>query len=199
MNPRYRSLASMGTASKRSLIKRINQRIVSIAKRFGTDSETYKSMIASLDNEKYSKYIGKSNVSDIGFSKKGRESYLKLNVNLARDKDDPVLYDLLLTSQGAVTTIGEITKRAKARLEERGLKATREAIDEEVEKNKYYDNELSKVKEFIYATMTDAEAQERYPELYRGQDGSRPDYDILDDIIARDKEEREKWAKDHNI
>ena len=188
MNPRYRNLASMGTASKRSLIKRINQRIVSIAKRFGEDSETYKSMIAPLDNKKYDKYMGTS-----------KSGFAKIDVNLAKDKDDPVLYDLLLTSQGAVTTIGEITKRAKARLEERGEKATREAIDEEVEKNKYYDNELSKVKEFIYNTMTDAEAQERYPELYRGQNGSRPDYDILDEIIARDKKEREAWAKEHNI
>lgn len=199
MNPRYRNLASMGTASKRSLIKRINQRIVSLAKRFGTDSETYQNAIAPLLNDKYSRYLGYSNVSEQGFAKKGNKSYLKINVNLAKEGNNPDLYDLLLSAQGSVSTVAEHTKRAKARIEERGEKATRYAIDEEVERASKYSQDMSMIHAYIYDEegLTDAEAREQFPELYRGQNGGKIDYQTLDDIIEQHKEEVSAWYEKH--
>ena len=182
MNPRIRKYKNLNTAELRSAIKRVNQRIVQIAKTFGKDSNTYKDAIAPLQSDKYSKYTGES-----------RSGYFKLDVDVRKIQNDNTFLNLLAMADGSVKGTRVLKDKARERLRERGEATDNASVIEEVEKTKYYDQEMSKLMEYIYETHTDAEAREEYPELFRGEDGSRPSYEQLDEILARDQEERDQW------
>ena len=55
-----RKLLNIGNAGLRSEIKRLNERIASIGRRFGKDSEVYKATIAPLTSDKFKQYRGES-------------------------------------------------------------------------------------------------------------------------------------------
>lgn len=191
MSPRLRDLASMGAASARSLLKVINERIAAIGRKFGTDSEAYKDAIAPLMSEKYAKYIGES-----------KSGYVKINANVRRDWKDPDLLELVRTSRGSVQTIGRLKEAAREKLKEKyaevgnfSYKPTETEIIEEIETQKRYNNEIRNLLDFMYEEHTDAENRELYPELYRGHDGTRPDYEVLDEIFERERKEREEWNR----
>lgn len=189
-----RQLYNIGTAGLRSEIKRLNERIAAIGRRFGKDSEVYKATIASLTSDKFKQYRGESS-----------SGYFKLNIDLrskAAQKDSTVI-DMIRTAQGGVRSISELRKQAERDLRGRddkpGRKPTAAEITEAMEREKYYQLELSQVKEYIYEKYTEAEAKEHFPELYRGQTGDKPDYDVLDDIIARERDAvKEWWKSTHN-
>lgn len=189
-----RKLLNIGNAGLRSEIKRLNERIASIGRRFGKDSEVYKATIAPLTSDKFKQYRGES-----------KSGYFKLNIDL-RNKDvqkDSAVIDMVRTAQGCVRSISELRKQAerdlRGREEKPGKQPTAAEITEAMEREKYYQLELSQVKEYIYEKYTEAEAKEHFPELYRGQTGDKPDYDVLDDIIARERDAvKEWWKSTHN-
>lgn len=189
-----RQLYKIGTAGLRSEIKRLNERIAAIGRRFGTDSEVYKATIAPLTSDKFGQYRGES-----------KSGYFKLNIDLRSKavQKDPTVIDMIRTAQGGVRSISELHKQAERDLRGRddkpGRKPTSAEITEAMEREKYYQLALSQVKEYIYETYTEAEAAEHFPELYRGQSGDKPDYKVLDDIIMRERDAvKEWWKSTHN-
>ena len=181
-----RKLLNLGTAGLRSEIKRLNQRIASIGKKFGTNSETYKATIANLmKNEKYEQYIGMS-----------KSGFVKLDIDLRKKdvREDKNMLAAVRTAQGSVRTVGEITEKVKREIqEEKGQKykpSTSEII-ERVERKKYYENEMSQAYEYVYDTYTDTEIDKLFPEI-REKTGERRTYEELDTILKKVEEDREK-------
>lgn len=183
MNPRIRKYKQMNTAQLRSTVKRINQRFATIEKKYGRNSEVFKDMIAPLMNEKFGKYLGESE------SKK-----MKINIDVRKGIKDDNFLQALAAAEGSARTLTELKEQARRRIEASGQRATSAAIDEELSRAKGYENAMKFLLEFMYDTHTDAENRELYPELYRGEDGTKPDYEVLNDILAREREERLEWA-----
>ena len=181
-----RKLLNLGTAGLRSEIKRLNQRIVSIGKTFGTNSETYKATIANLmKNEKYEQYIGMS-----------KSGFVKLDIDLRKKnvREDKDMLAAVRTAQGSVRTVGEITEKVKREIkEEKGqsYKPSTSEVIERVERKKYYENEMSQAYEYVYDTYTDTEIDKLFPEI-REKTGGRRTYDELDIILKKVEEDREK-------
>lgn len=186
---KFRILRNIGTAGLRSEIKRLNERIASIGRRYGKDSEAYRNAIAPFQTEEFKKYSGES-----------ESGYFKLAIDLRKKdvREDPTMYNIVSTAQGSVRTISQLEDRARRSLESeegRTKAPTRSEIVEEVERTAYYRTEMSQVHEFIYKNYTDAEAANKFPELYRGQNGKKPTYEELDQVIKRVNAEREEWAR----
>ena len=181
-----RKLLNLGTAGLRSEIKRLNQRIASIGKTFGTNSETYKATIANLmKNEKYEQYIGMS-----------KSGFVKLDIDLRKKdvREDKNMLAAVRTAQGSVRTVGEITEKVKREIkEEKGqnYKPSTSEVIERVERKKYYENEMSQAYEYVYETYTDTEIDKLFPEI-REKTGGRRTYDELDVILKKVEEDREK-------
>ena len=181
-----RKLLNLGTAGLRSEIKRLNQRIASIGKTFGTNSETYKATIANLmKNEKYEQYIGMS-----------KSGFVKLDIDLRKKnvREDKDMLAAVRTAQGSVRTVGEITEKVKREIkEEKGqsYKPSTSEVIERVERKKYYENEMSQAYEYVYDTYTDTEIDKLFPEI-REKTGGRRTYDELDIILKKVEEDREK-------
>lgn len=202
MSPRLRSLARLSNAQARSLVKRINERIAAIGRSFGKDSDTYRDTIANItQNEQFSKYVGES-----------KSGYVKINMNLQKgDWNDPNLLNMVKTAQGSVKTITQLESSAKRRLKEQAAEGweyaedtpfgkyepTKSEIREEIEKTKKYENDMKDLVSFIYDKYTDTEAREKYPELY-DRTGSRLSYDVIDEMLAKEAKNREKWLKKVN-
>ena len=181
-----RKLLNLGTAGLRSEIKRLNQRIASIGKTFGTNSETYKATIANLmKNEKYEQYIGMS-----------KSGFVKLDIDLRKKnvREDKDMLTAVRTAQGTVRTVGEITEKVKREIkEEKGqsYKPSTSEVIERVERKKYYENEMSQAYEYVYETYTDSEIDTIFPEI-REKTGGRRTYDELDVILKKVEEDRER-------
>ena len=181
-----RKLLSLGTAGLRSEIKRLNQRIASIGKAFGTNSETYKATIANLiKNEKFEQYIGMS-----------KSGFVKLDIDLRKKniKEDKDMLAAVRTAQGSVRTVGEIKEKVRREIEEekgKGYKPSTSEIIERIERKKYYENEMSQAYEYVYETYTDAEIDKIFPEI-REKTGGRRTYDELDMILKKVEEDRER-------
>lgn len=181
-----RKLLNIGNAGLRSEIKRLNERIASIGRRFGTNSETYKATIANLTkNEKFEQYIGMS-----------KSGFVKLNIDLRKKdvREDKNMLAAVRTAQGSVRTVGEITEKVKREIqEEKGQKykpSTSEII-ERVERKKYYENEMSQAYEYVYETYTDSEIDTIFPEI-KEKTGDRKTYKELDKILKKVEKDREK-------
>lgn len=181
-----RKLLSLGTAGLRSEIKRLNQRIASIGKAFGTNSETYKATIANLiKNEKFEQYIGMS-----------KSGFVKLDIDLRKKniKEDKDMLAAVRTAQGSVRTVGEIKEKVRREIEEekgKGYKPSTSEIIERIERKKYYENEMSQAYDYVYETYTDSEIDKIFPEI-REKTGGRRTYDELDMILKKVEEDREK-------
>lgn len=181
-----RKLLNLGSAGLRSEIKRLNQRIASIGRRFGTNSETYKATIANLTkNEKFEQYIGMS-----------KSGFVKLDIDLRKKdvREDKNMLASVRTAQGSVRTVGELTEKASREIkEEKGkeYKPTTSEIVERVERKKYYENEMSQAYEYVYETYTDTEIDKIFPEI-REKTGERRTYEELDTILKKVEEDREK-------
>lgn len=181
-----RKLLSLGTAGLRSEIKRLNQRIVSIGKAFGTNSETYKATIANLiKNEKFEQYIRMS-----------KSGFVKLDIDLRKKnvKEDKDMLAAVRTAQGSVRTVGEIKEKVRREIEEekgKGYKPSTSEIIERIERKKYYENEMSQAYEYVYETYTDSEIDKIFPEI-REKTGGRRTYDELDMILKKVEEDRER-------
>ena len=181
-----RKLLNLGSAGLRSEIKRLNQRIASIGRRFGTNSETYKATIANLTkNEKFEQYIGMS-----------KSGFVKLDIDLRKKdvREDKNMLAAVRTAQGSVRTVGELTEKASREIkEEKGkeYKPTTSEIVERVERKKYYENEMSQAYEYVYETYTDTEIDKIFPEI-REKTGERRTYEELDTILKKVEEDREK-------
>ena len=181
-----RKLLNLGTAGLRSEIKRLNQRIASIGKTFGTNSETYKATIANLmKNEKYEQYIGMS-----------KSGFVKLDIDLRKKnvREDKDMLAAVRTAQGSIRTVGEITEKVKREIkEEKGqsYKPSTSEVIERVERKKYYENEMSQAYEYVYETYTDSEIGTIFPEI-KEKTGGRRTYDELDVILKKVEEDRER-------
>ena len=181
-----RKLLSLGTAGLRSEIKRLNQRIASIGKAFGTNSETYKATIANLiKNEKFEQYIGMS-----------KSGFVKLDIDLRKKniKEDKDMLSAVRTAQGSVRTVGEIKEKVRREIEEekgKGYKPSTSEIIERIERKKYYENEMSQAYDYVYETYTDSEIDKIFPEI-REKTGGRRTYDELDMILKKVEEDRER-------
>ena len=181
-----RKLLNLGTAGLRSEIKRLNQRIASIGKTFGTNSETYKATIANLmKNEKYEQYIGMS-----------KSGFVKLDIDLRKKnvREDKDMLAAVRTAQGSIRTVGEITEKVKREIkDEKGqsYKPSTSEVIERVERKKYYENEMSQAYEYVYETYTDSEIDKIFPEI-REKTGGRRTYDELDMILKKVEEDRER-------
>ena len=182
-------IRNMSNAQARSEIKRLNQRIVTIAKRFGTDSETYRATVAPLMTDKFSRYLGES-----------KSGYLKINADVRKAMKDPDFVEMLATAEGSVKTISRLKETAARNLKKEapeGYEPSEAEIYEEIEKRKYYEQEMAKVEEFIYSHYTEAEAAEAFPELYRGT-GSLS-YDELDNVINKMNDLKEKALEEVDL
>lgn len=187
MSPRLKELSQMGVASARSEIKRINERIAAIGRKFGTDSEAYQDAITPLMIGKYADYIGVS-----------KSGYIKINANVKKDWNDENLLNIVKTARQSAKTITQLKSAAAERLKSEnpeGYKPTEEEILDEVNKAIKYKNDMAEVLEYMYSENTDAENRELYPELYRGENGTKPTRKEIDDIIEREREKREEWFR----
>ena len=181
-----RKLNNLSNADMRKEIKRLNQRIASIGKTFGTNSETYKATIATLTkNEKYEQYIGMS-----------KSGFVKLDIDLRKKevREDSSWKAAVRTAQGSLRTVGEIREKVKREIQEekgKGYKPSASEIIERLERKKYYENEMSQAYEYVYKTYTDSEIDELFPEI-REKTGERKTYDELDEILDKVEKDREK-------
>lgn len=181
-----RKLNNLSNADMRKEIKRLNQRIASIGRRFGTNSETYKATIATLTkNEKFEQFIGMS-----------KSGFVKLDIDLRKKevREDSSWKAAVRTAQGSLRTVGEIREKVKREIQEekgKGYKPTTSEIIERLERKKYYENEMSQAYEYVYKTYTDSEIDELFPEI-REKTGERKTYDELDEILNKVEKDREK-------
>ena len=181
-----RKLNNLSNADMRKEIKRLNQRIASIGRRFGTNGETYKAAIANLmKNEKFEQYIGMS-----------KSGFVKLDIDLRKKevREDSSWKAAVRTAQGSLRTIGELTEKAAREIKEekgKGYKPSASEITERVERKKYYENEMSQAYEYVYETYTDSEIDTIFPEI-REKTGDRKTYKELDKILKKVEKDREK-------
>ena len=181
-----RKLNNLSNADMRKEIKRLNQRIASIGRRFGNNSETYKATIATLTkNEKFEQFIGMR-----------KSGFVKLDIDLRKKevREDSSWKAAVRTAQGSLRTVGEIRKKVKREIQEekgKGYKPSASEIIEHLERKKYYENEMSQAYEYVYKTYTDSEIDELFPEI-REKTGERKTYDELDEILDKVEKDREK-------
>lgn len=188
MKLRYKGLVNKTIAERRSLVKRLNQRLTQIEKTFGKNSQTYQNIIAPLQSDRFSDFIGTT---------KGT-GHLKLKVNVARDWKNEDVLELVRIAQGSFEKTSSLMKRAEARLKEEygeDYKPTRREIIEEVNRGKEFSEAMADFKEYMYDEYTVAERQQKFPELYRGESGTKPTPEMLRDVLEREAEKKARWKK----
>lgn len=188
MKLRYRGLVNKSVAERRSLVKRLNQRLTQIEKTFGKDSEVYRGIVAPLMSDKFNKYLGTT---------KGT-GHLKLKLNVSRDWHDEDALELVRIAQGSFETITTFKKRAMARLKEQygsDYNPTQQELVEEINTAKQFNEAMSDFKNYMYDEYTVAEREEKFPELYRGENGSKPTYEVIQEVLAQEAKKKARWRK----
>lgn len=191
MKLRYRGLVTKTVAERRSLVKRLNQRLTQIEKTFGKDSEVYRGIVAPLMSEKFNKYLGTT---------KGT-GHLKLKLNVSRDWKDEDALELVRIAQGSFETVTTFKKRATARLKEQygyDYTPTQREIVEEINTAKQFAEAMADFKNYMYDEYTIAEREEKFGELYRGQNGTKPTYEVIKEVLEKEANKEEKWRKRFN-
>ena len=200
MSPRLRPLARLTNAQARSLVKRVNQRIAYVGKTFGKNSEIYRDTIAPLVlNEQYAQYLTTS-----------KSGYLKIKMDLRSQKwQDAGLLNTVKTAEGSVQSVGQlketITEKLKNEKREEWEATESTPFDEnyqpepsevfsEMEETKKYENDMRSHLAFMYDTHTDKQNRTIYKSLY-GKRGRRLTKEELDEIFAKEKEEKNKWIR----
>lgn len=146
-------------------IKRINERIADIGRTFGTESDVYK---------EYESRIVNMFPQDYHYSKKGFIS-LSHGKRVINNTDT----DRRLLSLDVLPTRGEIVKRSKKRLKEKGIvKPTLQDVKEEVERKDRVIQMIDDNLDLAYAI--DSKASNDFIDYMRG---SEKDYDVIEEKI----------------
>lgn len=188
MKLRYKGLVNKTIAERRSLVKRLNQRLTQIEKTFGKDSQTYQNIIAPLQSDRFSDFIGTT---------KGT-GHLKLKLNVARDWKNEDVLELVRIAQGSFEKTSSLMKRAERRLQEEygeDYKPTRRELIQEVNRAKEFSEAMSDFKEYMYDEFTIKEREEKFPELYRSQNGTKPSYEAIEEVLRKEAEKSDRWRK----
>lgn len=160
-------------------IKVINQRISMIAKTFGINSEMYKSVVAPLKTDDFSKFIHttKSGVIALNNTKEVRESSVGKH--------------LTNTAKRRARTISQI----KADYGYEGQTNIKK-IKDEIEGKKYYSNNIRKVLDYLYEKNTDSEMKEKLPsDFFDGNTSEESIREVVDKYI----DEVEKDEKNEKL
>ena len=188
MKLRYKGLVNKTIAERRSLVKRLNQRLTQVEKTFGKDSEVYRGIVAPLMSDRFNKYLGTTKGT-------GR---LKLKLNVSRDWNDEDALELVRIAQGSFETVTTFKRRAIERLKEEygeDYTPTQREVVKEINTAKQFNDAMADFKEYMYDEYTIAERQEKFPELYRGENGLKPDYKLLQDILKKEANKKARWRK----
>lgn len=188
MKLRYKGLVNKNIAERRSLVKRLNQRLTQIEKTFGKDSQTYQNIIAPLQTDRFSDFIGTT---------KGT-GHLKLKVNVGRDWKNEDVLELVRIAQGSFVKTSSLMNRAERWLKaEYGddYKPTRREIIKEVNRGKEFSAAMADFKEYMYDEYTIKEREEKFPELYRSQNGTKPSYETIEKVLRKEAEKSDRWRK----
>lgn len=188
MKLRYMGLVNKTIAERRSLVKRLNQRLTQIEKTFGKDSQTYQNIIAPLQSDRFSKFLGETEDT----------KHLKIKVNVARDWKNEDVLELVRIAQGSFEKTSSLMKRAERRLKEQygsDYKPTRRELIEDVNLGKEFSEALGDFKDYMYDEYTIKEREENFPELYRGQSGTKPTYEMIKEVLSKEAEKSERWRK----
>ena len=146
-------------------IKRINERIADIARTFGTQSNIYK---------EYESRIASLFPTDYHYSKKGYIS-LSHGKKVAENPDT----DKRLLSIDVLPTKGEIVKRSKQRLKDKGIeRPTVQEVKNEVERKERVENLITDNLDLAYALQSEA-SNDLIDYLRQGE----KDYDEIEDKI----------------
>lgn len=156
-------------------IKRINTQIRAVGKKYGTDSEVYKSVIAPFVTDKYL-----SDPSRLVHTSKSGYIQIKESASLLESKTGRTI---IMTGRNVYTSISELETEARAEVAEelaagtfaKGLKGRelQQAIQQEVKErtaaNRNINARLEALKEYVYGKYTDRQSKKILKEISTGR------------------------------
>lgn len=169
----------------RAEAKRVNTRIATIAKKFGTESQTYKNVIAP--------YLNKRTASVTHYTKQG---ILQIDTN-KKALEKQGMKTLVKTALRTVPTLTKIREKVINKiLQEFGEDTKLEKLSQKqaldlYEKSEKVEAEVKKSVNFLYDNYTTEEMEELFPEIYEKR-GRRLTYTEIDNFLDRVYEQARK-------
>lgn len=173
-------------------IKRINTQIRAVGKKYGTDSEVYKSVIAPFVADKYL-----SDPSRLVHTSKSGYIQIKESASLLESKTGRTI---IMTGRNVYTSISELETEARKEVAEeiesgkfgKGLKGKelQQAIQQEVKErtaaNRSINARLEALKEYVYGKYTDNQSKKILKEISTGKgEHKQPTRDKIVEMLDR--------------
>lgn len=177
-------------------IKRLNTQIRAVAKKYGTDSDVYKSVVAPFVSDKY--LSDPSRLVHMSKPKAGEPAVIQLkeSAGLLETKTGR---SLLLSGRSTYTSITELETESKkevaadiaAGIFGEGLKGKelQQAIQEEVrlrtEQRRSLDTHLQALKTYVYGKYTDRESRKILSEISTGKGKGSASREDIEKMLKR--------------